>query len=312
MSKMTMKLIKGIFTLTLLASFNIAHSTKAHATKDTVEPVETFRFSVLTTAESSGSLEAMVVESGAWTRKRKLRHTAVLVQHPKGDFLFDSGIGKDFKAQMSVFSFFEKQLLKVENVRPVRAQLAENQYDISRLFGIIPSHMHWDHASGLEDFIGIPVWIQQSALDEALKGQPPGFVLSQYDSPELVWHKISLNAQNYDGFSKSLDIYGDQTAVLVDLTGHTKGQLGLFLNLPSGKRYFFIGDTTWSKIGITRNKPRPFFVQWLVGVDSDFEQNSKVIDAIHKLSLAKPDLIIVPAHDELVIKDLPNYPDFSD
>lgn len=306
MTKVTSNLLKAIFTLILFTSV-----TSSYASADILAPVDELRFSVLTTAESSGSLEAMVVESGSWTTKRKLLHSAVLVQHPKGDFLFDSGIGKDFEAQMSAFNFFEKQLFKIENVRPARAQLAQNKYDISRLFAVIPSHMHWDHASALEDFSGTPVWIQQRSLDEALKGQPPGFLLSQYDSPELIWHKISLNPLSYEGFSKSLDIFGDQSAVLVDLTGHTKGQLGLFLNLPSGKRYFFIGDTTWSKIGITRNKPRPVFVHWLVGVDSNFEENSKVIDAIHQLSLAKPELTIVPAHDELVIKDLPRFPAFS-
>lgn len=274
-------------------------------------PDPALRFSVITTAQSSGSLEAMVVKSGSWTTKRTLVHTAVLVQHPEGDFLFDSGIGKEYKSQMEVFSFFEKQLFKIENVYPARQQLTDQNYDFSRLKGVIPSHMHWDHASGLEDFTGIPVWIQQISLNEALKGKPPGFVLSQFDSPDLVWNKIELQAIAYEGYQQSLDIFGDQSAVLVDLSGHTKGQLGLFLNLPDGNRYFFIGDTTWSKIGVTRNKPRPAFVHWLVGVDTDYEQNSQVIESIHQLSQRNPGLVIVPAHDELVMQDLPRYPSFS-
>ena len=274
-------------------------------------PIDTLRFSVITTAESSGSLEAMVVKSGSWTTMRKLVHTAVLVQHPKGDFMFDSGIGEEYQEQMQVFSFFEKQLFKIDNVYPARQQLEDQQYDFSRLTGIIPSHMHWDHASALEDFSGIPVWIQQESLEEALTGQPPGFVLSQYDSPELVWNKFELKERAYEGFNKSLDIFGDASAVLVDLSGHTQGQLGLFLNMPDGKRYFFIGDTTWSKIGVTRNKPRPIFVHWLVSVDTDYEKNNQVIDTIHQLSIRQPDLVIVPAHDELVMQRLPRYPAFS-
>ena len=85
----------------------------------------------------------------------------------------------------------------------------------------------------------------------------------------------------------------------------------MFLNLPSGKRYFFIGDTTWSQLGVVNNKPRPNFVDCLVGVDTDFEQNNTLIDQIHKLSLSKSDIVIVPAHDELVVKTLPVFPDFS-
>jgi glyoxylase-like metal-dependent hydrolase (beta-lactamase superfamily II) len=296
-----------ILTLLLLGMF----VSELRAESRINQAPEALRFSVLTTAESSGSLEAMVVQGGAWTTKRKLVHTAVLVQHPKGDFLFDSGIGQDVVDQMQAFNFFEKQLFKIENIHPAREQLAQTNYQIGRLIGIIPSHMHWDHASGLEDFIGVPVWLQQVSLTEALKGKPPAFVKSQFDSAELVWKEISLKAEPYSGFSNSLDIFGDQSAVLVDLSGHTRGQLGLFLNLPDGGRYFFIGDTTWAKAGVTNNKPRPVFVNWLVGVDTDVKMNSEVIQAIHELSQAEPNLVVVPAHDELVIQSLPRFPDFS-
>ena len=271
---------------------------------------EKLNFSVITTAESSGSLEAMVVKGGSWLTKRQLVHTAVHVRHPKGDFLFDSGIGEAFEEQMSVFSFFEQQLFKIENVNPAKQQMQKAGYNFSNLKGIIPSHMHWDHASGLEDFIGTPVWIQKNSYEEALSGQPPGFVRSQYDDDNLEWNFFQLNNSNYEGFDASLDLFDDGSVVLVDLSGHTRGQVGLFINLPSGERYFFIGDTTWSALGVRNNKPRPAFVDWLVGVDSDFDKNSDVIEKIHQLSLNQPDIVIVPAHDELVISQLPNFPSY--
>jgi glyoxylase-like metal-dependent hydrolase (beta-lactamase superfamily II) len=59
------------------------------------------------------------------------------------------------------------------------------------------------------------------------------------------------------GFERSLDIYNDNTLVLVSLAGHTPDQMGLFLNTSAGKHCFFIGDTTWLMAGITHNKPRP-------------------------------------------------------
>ncbi len=272
---------------------------------------EDLRFSVLVTAESSGSLEAMVVDDGSWFTTRKLVHTAILVSHPKGDFLFDSGIGRDYKDQMSIFNFFEQQLFKIENVKPARDQFERANYDISKLFAIIPSHMHWDHVSGLEDFQEVPIWLQEISYEEAIHGEPPGFIISQYDDTNLIWKHLELDSKSYEGFQKSLDIYNDGSAVLVDLTGHTKGQLGLFLNLASGQRYFFIGDTTWSQLGVANNKPRPSFVHWMVGVDTDYDLNSAVIDQVHQLSLSKPELIVVPAHDEIVVQTLPVFPVFS-
>ena len=279
-------------------------------------------FSVLVTAESSGSLESIVVEDGSWFTKRKLVHTALLVKHPKGDFLFDSGIGRNYQDQMSVFSFFEKQLFKIENVDPARDQLDREGYDISNLMAIIPSHMHWDHASALEDFSSVPIWLQKNSYNEAMQGKPPGFVLSQYDDSNLVWHYLSFDkkdgvnktpeAISYAEFDQSFDIFKDGSVVLVDLSGHTQGQVGMFLRLSSGKRYFFIGDTSWAQLGIENNKPRPKFVNWLVGVDSNYDKNTQVIRQIHNFSLSNPDVIIVPAHDELVAKNLPRYPLFSE
>jgi len=272
------------------------------------------RFSVITTAESSGSVEAMVVDGGGWFTLRKLLHVAVLIEHPKGDILWDSGIGSEYEDQMSVLNFFEKQLFSIENVKPAYKQLQAGAYNFEKLMAIIPSHMHWDHASGLEDFnsLNVPVWIQDNSYQEAQTGKPPGFIKSQFDSPRINWKSLKLNDKPFLGFSESLDIYGDGSAVLVDLSGHTHGQLGLFLNLPDNKQYFFIGDTAWSVIGIEQNSSRPSFVDWLVGVDTDFEKNSVVIEKIHKLAKREPNIFIAPAHDELQIQKLPLYPVFSD
>jgi glyoxylase-like metal-dependent hydrolase (beta-lactamase superfamily II) len=268
-------------------------------------------FSVIRTAQSGGSSEAMVVQGGGLFTWRKLEHVAVLVRHPKGDFLWDTGIGIEVEKQTAVFSFVEHSLFSLENVKPARLQLDENGYDVNTLMAIIPSHMHWDHASGIEDFLGVPVWIQQQGYDEAFAGKPSSFLTSQYDHQEINWQILKMSNQVYRGFSKSLDIYGDGTAVLVDLSGHTLGQLGLFLTTGSGKRYFFIGDTAWAIKGIRENRSRPAIVEWLVGVDTDIEKNARVIEKIHHLANKDSELMIVPAHDELQIKKLPHYPEFS-
>jgi N-acyl homoserine lactone hydrolase len=272
--------------------------------------VNSLEFSVIKTAESSGSLEATVVEGGGWFTVRQLVHTAMLVRHPKGDFLWDSGIGSESESQMEVLNLLEKQLFSIENIVPAQVQLTAEGYAIKDLMAIIPSHMHWDHVSGLEDFTGVPVWVQKKSYDEAMAGKVPAFIASQYDSPELNWQTLELSKTPYQGFASSFDIYGDGTAVLVDLSGHSDGQLGLFLTLNSGRQFFFIGDTTWAVEGIEENKSRPWITDAIAGVDSDFEKNADVIEQIHLLSKQNPELLIVPAHDELQLKQLPNFPTF--
>lgn len=268
----------------------------------------TLSFSVIKTSESAGSLEAMVVDGGGWLTLRKLAHSAVLVQHPDGDLLYDTGIGRQVDQQMEAFNFLDQQLFKIKGLNPARDQLDEYSYDVSRLKAVVVGHMHWDHVSGLEDFLEVPVWVQRASLEEARQGKPPGFVKSQFDDPNIKWVPFEMHAKPFEGFERSFDVFGDGSVVLVDLSGHSVGQVGMFLNLADGQRYFFIGDTTWTLEGVSRGVSRPMFVQWMTGVDKDYDKNQALVKKIHDLSKRKPELVIVPAHDEKVLDSMPVFP----
>ncbi|TNC82462.1 MAG: MBL fold metallo-hydrolase [Oleiphilus sp.] len=270
------------------------------------------RFSAIKTASSAGSLEAMVVAGGNWFSVRKLNHSAILVQHPKGDLLYDTGIGTQIEQQMEVLNFMDKKLFAIEGLNPAREQLDRAGYQLSSLRAIVAGHMHWDHVSGLEDFLGVPVWVPQEALDEAWAGDPPGFIQSQFDDEKINWEVISLPEQPYMGFEKSLDVHKDGSVVLVDLSGHSDGQMGMFINIADDQRFFLIGDTTWTLKGIQNRRSRPRFVQWMTGVDKNYERNADVIEIIHQLSRKHPEIKIVPAHDEFVLDTLPVFPMMSD
>ena len=115
---------------------------------------------------------------------------------------------------------------------------------------IIPSHMHWDHVSGLKDFPQADVWVRAEELEHARHGRPPAFIASQFDG-DVRWHLFDFDGPAYMGYPASLDLFGDGAVVLVPMPGHTAGQVGMFLALPSGRRLFFVGDTTWSLEGLT-------------------------------------------------------------
>lgn len=298
-------LIQSTQTTILIAFVLLCCATLARA-----ESSPTLSFSVIKTAQSAGGLEATLFDDGSWFKVRKLVHCAVLVRHPKGDFLYDTGMGTAVETQMSSFGFLDRQLFKIEALNPAITQLTKAAYDPKNLMAIIPGHMHWDHASGIEDFPGVPVWIQNGSLDEAKTGHAPAFLKEQFDAPEIRWQTLTLKPESYLGFSPSLDLFGDGSVVLVDLSGHTVGQVGMFLTLPDGSRYFFIGDTTWVLEGITTNSSRPWITHKLAGVDHDIQQNARVIQKIHDLAKSDPALMIVPAHDENVLKTLPVYPQF--
>lgn len=274
--------------------------------------VEHLRLSVIPTAVSSGAAEAMVVSGGRWTTERHLVHATVLIEHPKGRFLFDTGLGRQTAEAFARNNWINRTLLAYEQLNPARDQLEAAGYSANDIDFILPSHLHWDHLGGLPDFPGIPVKVLPGALEEARdRGEPPAFLAEQLEG-EREWQQIELSNMPYQGFERSLDLFGDGQLILVDLSGHTAGQAGLFVNLPSGKRLFLIGDTSWTERGVEQNKPRPVFVQWLSHVDSDRERNSQQLKRVHELHLRDPELLIIPAHDEFVAAGLARFPAFEE
>lgn len=273
--------------------------------------VSELSFSYINTGHSAGTQERMVVASGSWFKRRHLTHGAILVQHPAGNFLYDTGLGKQVKSQFSENSWWATQLFEHHAGTPVVEQLAKNEFDSKSLMAIIPSHLHWDHASGIVDFPGVPVWVQQQELEMALAGEAPSFLQSQLNDQQINWKPITLQDKPFLGFTRSLDIFNDGSAVLVDLTGHTAGQVGLYLKLKDDREYLFIGDTTWTLKGIIDKSPRPDLIKFVVNLEYDDIASDRQIQRVHQVMTNRPTLTIVPAHDELSTAELPLYPKLS-
>lgn len=272
---------------------------------------EEFRISLIKTAQSAGSPEAFVVKGGRWLHQRKLIHAALLIEHPQGKLLFDTGLGRSIDQAFANNSWWQRKLFAYEELNPAIDQLATQNIAVSDITAVIPSHLHWDHTGGLPDFNGVPVWVTEQGLDDALNhGHRPAYL------PELLeetanWQSLKLSENNYRGFAHSLDIFNDGRLILVDLSGHTQGHLGLFVNLDSGRQLFFIGDTSWTAQGVKNNQPRPAFVHWINPVDLHPEQNNDMLNKIHHLTKVDPALLIVPAHDEVVAEKIARFPRYE-
>lgn len=271
------------------------------------QPPQGLSFSVIKTSESNGAHEALIVSGGSWLHKRHPVQVAVLVKHPQGTFLFDTGLGRQVDQQFAVNTWLDKQFFGYGPVIPAADQLDKAGWPASSIQMIVPSHMHWDHISALPDFPEATVWVSGTEREHALQGHAPGFLQSQFAGVQR-WHDLVFNQAPYLGFPASLDLFGDGAVVLVPLGGHTAGQVGMFLNLPSGRRYFFTGDVTWTIEGLRWAADRSWLLRQVIHVDDDEARNLHVIAHIHQIMQRFPDLIVVPAHDENVFKTLPHFP----
>ena len=55
------------------------------------------------------TLEAFFNSGGSWTTKQVGAHSAILVRHPQGAFLFDTGIGNNVDEQSSLLLDYDKR-----------------------------------------------------------------------------------------------------------------------------------------------------------------------------------------------------------
>jgi glyoxylase-like metal-dependent hydrolase (beta-lactamase superfamily II) len=241
---------------------------------------------------------AFAVRGGSLRDKRHFAATAILVQHPKGDLLIDAGFGSGVAAHVAALPRIQRA--PYQATKTVSEQLDASGYDRSRLLGVLVTHSHWDHVSGLDE-LQVPIWMNSGERRYAAE-DPDGKVFRTVSVGHEI-HDYEFNGPPYLGFPSSLDVYGDGSVVVALAGGHTTGSVVVFVTVPSGKRYAFIGDLTWQLDGVRRRVERPLLLRKLA--DSDPEQVRQGLLRV----IALADLMqIVPAHDRNAYDGIPRLP----
>ena len=253
------------------------------------------------------SKQVFVFRGGRWSEGYDSGMAAVLVRHPQGTLLFDTGFGANVDEHIKSIPALMRRLTTYDKETSAAAQLKARGFDLSEIKMAIISHSHWDHVSGLEDFPQTEAWFSREEVDDIPK--LPASELIKQMSGKVELHALDLTGPAYENFDRSLDLHGDGSIVFVPLPGHTPGSIGMFVNLRSGKRFLFIGDLTWALEGIELPAERPWLSRKLV--DRDEAQVRASIVKVHQLSKRYPDLVVVPAHDRRVHNRIANFPDFE-
>src|SRR6516225_8701266 len=102
---------------------------------------------------------AFAYRGGSPWDKRDSVSTAVLVRHPQGDLLIDTGLGKTIAEQMGEFPFLFRLGTDLVRFQAAADQLDAAGYDRTQLRYILLTHAHWDHVSGVPDFPAVPVLV---------------------------------------------------------------------------------------------------------------------------------------------------------
>jgi N-acyl homoserine lactone hydrolase len=235
---------------------------------------------------------AFAYRGGSPFDQRESVSTAELVRHPQGDILIDTGLGRTIASQMKQFPFLFRLGTDLVQLQPAADQLDAAGYDRKRLRYILLTHAHWDHVSGVPDFPSVPVLV---TVAERRFIDAGGWATANASGMNAIFQEYAFDGGPYMGFEQSRDLYGDGSIVIVPVPGHTPGSVAVFVTLPSGARYAFIGDLVWQLEGLLEREGRPWFEAMQLHEDPVALQRSLL--RMNAIATRFPQITMVPSHD---------------
>ena len=173
---------------------------------------------------------ALAVKGGSFRDQRHFAANAVLIRHPKGDLLVDAGFGRDVAAHVAMLPRMVRA--PYETSGTAAEQLDATGYDRSRLLGVLVTHSHWDHVSGIGD-LDVPVWINAQEREYAARtrtgrcsaGSPPVWRSTSTPSPARpTWASQRVSTCTVT-----------DPSMIALAGGHTSGSVVVFVT-PAGRQ----------------------------------------------------------------------------
>ncbi|NGM70797.1 N-acyl homoserine lactonase family protein [Natronolimnobius sp. AArcel1] len=183
----------------------------------------------------------------------------VVIDHPEGTILWDTGSHPDAADghwPAGLYDAFEHT-----GLRPLEDDLADAGYAVSEIDYVIQSHLHLDHAGGLETFAGTetPIYVHERELKYA-------YYSAKTDAADA---DIAYLAADFDHDLSWEIVHGDRAHVFeglefVRLPGHTPGLLGVVLDLEDAGAGTVIlaGDQAYTRANYDDEQPMGGGLLW--------------------------------------------------
>lgn len=166
-----------------------------------------------------------------------------LIQHPKGNLLFDTGNAKELAVDadnyVGIGAKYWKPIMEPEEY--CIDQLAKIGIKPEDIKYVAMSHLHWDHAGGLREFPKAKILVQRREVEWAYTvdwWQKGAYLRADFD------HKLKY--EYIEGWEENpYDVFGDGSVQLLLAPGHTPGHQMLKVNLPKSGTFLLTGDAIY-------------------------------------------------------------------
>jgi glyoxylase-like metal-dependent hydrolase (beta-lactamase superfamily II) len=213
-----------------------------------------------------------------------------LIRHPKGDLLWDAGLGDRVAAMKDGLPMLPGFVGTVSVT--LRSQLQQLGLDYDQIGYFAFSHAHGDHLGNSNALLNATWILNEKDLAWVHRpGDRDAELISNYTQV-----KTKLIHLDYD-------VFGDQSVVILQTPGHTPGHQSLLLHLPHSGYVLLSGDLWHTRENYEGSR--------VPQVNSSRAETLASMDRIHRImDRLHPRLVI--QHDLVDFQGMPKFPAFLD
>jgi N-acyl homoserine lactone hydrolase len=163
-----------------------------------------------------------------------------LVEHPEQNVLFDTGAHPDLISdpRSRLGSAADLYDIVMQPGDDIVSKLDTIGVDPSEVGHVVQSHLHYDHAGGLEFFPDATVYVGRGEL--AFAHWPPVyqrdvFVPADFSHP-LAWKEVGAD----------FDVFNDGSVIIFPTPGHTPGHQSMLVK-GKDRAYILVGDAAYDR-----------------------------------------------------------------
>ncbi len=221
-----------------------------------------------------------------------------LIKHKEyGYVLFDAGYSRKVYENgliSKLYNFLNPTFCNEDD--EIENKLKKDGISISDIKYIVLSHAHPDHIGGISAFSDYELITSEEVLKTIEKPRLKELVFKNLRPTNYSKINVLSNIQKSllsEYFTEIYDVFNDNSILAVKLSGHAKGQIGLFI-----KEYncFIVADASWNSHMLKNTENMTFLSKM---IQNDMKEYIKTTQSIKRMSEDHTEIKVLYSHEYL-------------